>query len=99
MGAVEGLGACAAALREGLRASADLTRDASALLDGCSGRLRDLDRGVAPLNARTLRLTRARDGIAVALQRTEEVLHHLDCSRKVGARSGGGTGMGRKNTD
>lgn len=55
--------------------------------------LSELDRGVAPMTRKTSPLLRARANIGAAKARSEEVLEHLDASRKVGGRGRGSSGL------
>lgn len=121
----EALGLSAAQLRDSLELCQSVTQEASQLLDECSQHLKDLDRTVQPMTARTVALTKvgvgtearqprvltpqpppaaysvrllsihngqlqARENIKKARERAEEVLGHLDASRKVGASGLGG---------
>lgn len=78
---LEDLTLSAAQLRESLALSDSVTKDATSLLDTCSSRLQDLERTVQPLALN--KALRARENIKKARERAEEVLEHLDASRRV----------------
>ncbi len=73
----------AAQLRADLALLEASTREAAQLLDLAAWRLGELDRGSAPLTSKTRTLTRAKESISAAKARSEEVLEHLDASRRV----------------
>jgi hypothetical protein len=81
--ATDDLSLSAAQLRESLQLCQSVTQEASQLLDLCSAHLKDLDRAVQPMTKRTLALSKARENVKKAMERAEEVLDHLDASRKV----------------
>lgn len=64
-------------------------KEAASLLDLASWQLGELARQAFPMTGKTLALTRAKENIAAAKQRSEEVLEHLDASRKVQAAAAG----------
>ncbi|KAL4444856.1 hypothetical protein ABPG77_003906 [Micractinium sp. CCAP 211/92] len=73
----------AAQLRADLALLEASTREAAQLLDLAAWRLGELDRGSAPLTSKTRTLTRAKESISAAKARSEEVLEHLDASRRL----------------
>ncbi len=85
---MEAVAEAAAQLRTELHLLDASTREAASLLDLASWQLGELDRGSTAMTARTAALVRAQQAISAAKQRSEEVLEHLDASRKVGAASG-----------
>lgn len=74
----------AAALRADLALLDTGTKEAAALLDLVAWQLGELGRQAAPMTSKTLALARARQNIQAARAASEEVLEHLDASRKVG---------------
>ncbi|KAL4425956.1 hypothetical protein ABPG75_009972 [Micractinium tetrahymenae] len=58
-------------------------REAAQLLDLAAWQLGELDRGAAALTSKTRPLCRAKESISAAKARSEEVLEHLDASRKM----------------
>jgi exocyst complex protein 7 len=73
----------AAQLRADLQLLDASTKEAAALLDLASWQLGELGRAAAPMTSKTLALARAKENISAAKQRSEEVLEHLDASRKM----------------
>lgn len=73
----------AAQLRADLALLEASTREAAQLLDLAAWQLGELDRGTAALTSKTRPLARAKESIAAAKARSEEVLEHLDASRRV----------------
>ena len=64
-------------------------QEAAAAADGEGGQGgTKLDRQALPMTSKTLALARAKQNISAAKARSEEVLEHLDASRKVRARDG-----------
>lgn len=76
----------AAQLRADLALLEASTREAAQLLDLAAWQLGELDRGAAGLTSKTRTLTRAKESISAAKARSEEVLEHLDASRRVRRR-------------
>lgn len=74
----------AAALRADLELLDASTREAASLLDLAAWQLGELDRQGQALTGQTLALATARANIQAARASAEEVLEHLDASRKVG---------------
>jgi hypothetical protein len=84
----------AAALQNDLALLEATSKEVASLLGLAAWRLGELSRQAAPMTAKTLALAHAKDNIAAARQRSEQVLEHLDASRKVclfwsGALGGG----------
>ena len=63
----------------------ELTKEACTVLDSYCAQVNVLDNLLAPVASRTLALSQARQNIKKARERAEEVLDHLDTSRKVRA--------------
>ena len=81
---------CSSAISiEGLQLGSDnlqeLTKEACTVLDSYCAQVNVLDNLLAPVASRTLALSQARQNIKKARERAEEVLDHLDTSRKVRA--------------
>ncbi|KAI7842350.1 hypothetical protein COHA_003990 [Chlorella ohadii] len=83
MAAAISLSEAAVQLRVDLELLEASAKEAAALLDRASWSLGQLDRQVAPMTARTAPLARARVNIQAAKASSEEVLDHLDASRKL----------------
>ncbi|KAK9818574.1 hypothetical protein WJX74_001369 [Apatococcus lobatus] len=84
--AVENLSQRVEGLREGLDWGSSITTDACGVLDQYLAHVSKLERAVQPVAATTQALLRARENIRKARERAEEVLEHLDTSRKVEGR-------------
>ena len=63
----------------------ELTKEACTVLDSYCAQVNVLDNLLAPVASRTLALSQARQNVKKARERAEEVLDHLDTSRKVRA--------------
>jgi hypothetical protein len=90
MATAGGAAQTSASLRADLALLSSTTKEAAALLDLASWQLGELGRQALPMTSKTHALTRAALNIAAAKQRSEEVLEHLDASRKVGGCGGAG---------
>ena len=70
-------------LRESLEWSHQVSQEACRVLDRYCSQLSDLERIVQPVVLKTQALIQTRENIKQARAQTEEVLDHLDASRKV----------------
>lgn len=72
-------------LRQSLDWSHQVSREACRVLDQYCNQLSDLERNVQPVVSKTQSLIQTRENIKQARAQAEEVLEHLDASRKVKA--------------
>ncbi|KAK9812710.1 hypothetical protein WJX72_002444 [[Myrmecia] bisecta] len=86
MAASDSLAGRIEALQSSLVWSQSLSREACNVLDTYAQQLVELQGAVAPVAARSAALIQARENIKTARDKAEEVLDHLDTSRKVEAR-------------
>ncbi|DBA89464.1 TPA: hypothetical protein ACH3X1_016766 [Trebouxia sp. C0004] len=73
-------------LRQSLDWSHQVSQEACRVLDQYCSQLSDLERVVQPVVFKTQALIRTRENIKQARAQAEEVLDHLDASRKVESR-------------
>lgn len=73
----------AEALRQSLDSSHEISQEACRVLDQYCSQLSDLERIVHPVVFKTQALTQTRENVKQARAKAEEVLDHLDASRKV----------------
>ena len=76
-------------LRQSLDSSHKISQEACRVLDQYCNQLSDLERIVQPIVLKTQALTQIRENVKQARAKAEEVLDHLDASRKVFYRAFG----------
>ena len=81
---VEALSSRTEQLRQSLEWSHQVSQEACKILDHYCNQLSDLERVVQPVVYKTQSLIQTRENIRQARAQAEEVLDHLDASRKVG---------------
>lgn len=83
MTSVQSLAAHGEALRQSLDSSQQVSQEACRVLDQYCSQLSELERIVQPVVLKTQALTQTRENVRQARAKAEEVLDHLDASRKV----------------
>lgn len=83
MTTVQSLASRAEALRQSLDSSHQISQEACRVLDQYCSQLSELERIVQPVVFKTQALTQTRENVKQARAKAEEVLDHLDTSRKV----------------
>ena len=83
MTTVQSLASRAEALRQSLDSSHQISQEACRVLDQYCSQLGELERIVQPVVFKTQALTQTRENVKQARAKAEEVLDHLDASRKV----------------
>lgn len=83
MTSVQTLAARGEALRQSLDSSHQVSQEACRVLDQYCSQLSELEKLVQPVTLKTQALTQTRENVRQARAKAEEVLDHLDASRKV----------------